>query len=116
MELALHPDAAKNFNDQAQILVQELALEPEKNIQRNFLHADTVIEDLGGVISPYIGNYLDDDGNVIAKFFESDNNRLVLIGEDYKSLVRIAEGMQKNKTLRDRVSVSLLIELIFHWL
>jgi hypothetical protein len=121
MKLNLHPEAAKNFNEKAEGLLlaiekrprprqrrPEGPLEPDIHIAANILPED-IIGDVHTTLT-------DAFGNEIAKTFESDSELIGLFDDNHKKLIRIAEGMQKVKTLASVVSVELLSDLIFEWI
>jgi hypothetical protein len=117
MQLELHLDAAKNFDAKAEELVSKLIPDPYARQRReNTFNPGVVIHELpesaevtrSGYVSPY-------GGREIAKYFWDGSQNIGLFEEGYKDLVRLAERIQKNKTFRDRVSLKLLIELIFKW-
>lgn len=120
MKLELHPEAAKNFNQKAEELLPELTarsrtvhhrpagpLDPDVHVAANFTHEN--------IIGDVQVQHVDYFGNEVAKTFEHGGELIGLFDESYKKLVRIAEGMQKSKTLRNTVSVTLLSDLIFNW-
>jgi hypothetical protein len=54
-------------------------------------------------------------GKEDAKFWEEREILIGLFDDNFKNLVRIAEGMQRTAGLRHSISVELLIDLIFDW-
>lgn len=69
-----------------------------------------------GIIGDIQITLTDGYGNEIAKTFETKSDLIGLFGDNYKKLIRLAEGMQKVKTLASVVSVELLSDLIFDWI
>jgi hypothetical protein len=51
----------------------------------------------------------------MAKYFWDGSQNIGLFEEGYKDLVRLAERIKKNRSIRDHVSLKLLINLIFEW-
>jgi hypothetical protein len=120
MHLELHPEAAKNLDAKAEELLTKLAPDPHVRRRRpegSFV-PDIVIHEISedAVLEVIETGYVNPLGREIAKTFPHDTGVLGLFGEDYKDLVRLAEVMQKAKTLRDKVSVGLLTDLIFKWI
>lgn len=120
MALELHADAQKNFNEKAEALLLELATHqnPFSEAPKGPLNPDIHVaaeftdEDIIDVIE--IG-MVDMSGNESGKLFRHEDRYIGLFDEKYKNLVRLAESMQKTKTIRNAVSVKTLIGLIFSW-
>jgi hypothetical protein len=109
-----------NFDAKAEELVSKIVPDPfakQQGTEEAFVPG-IVIQDLpeDEVIEVITTGYVTPLGTDIAKTFKHGSDVLGLFGEDYKDLVRLAERMQKIKTLRDRVSIGLLIDLIFKWI
>src|SRR5207244_3286204 len=114
--------AAENFARKAEELLQKVVFDPHtrpEHIQKSGFRPDIVRHEIPqeDVISltrdSYVGGPLQEE---VAKIFSLKDSVLGLFGEDYKSLVRLAESMQKTTTLREKVSVRFLIDSIFNWI
>lgn len=120
MRLELHPEAAKSFNAKAEALLTKVAPDPNmpRPRQRGSFVPDIVIHEMSedAVQEVLATGYVNSLGREIAKTFPHGSGMLGLFGENYKDLVRLAEAVQKVKTLRDKVSVELLTDLIFEWI
>lgn len=120
MRLALHPEAVKNFDAKSRSLVDNLVPNPYANRQRpHNLAVPIFAEELpqDAVISFEVGdNYINGYGKEIGKYFSASTTSIGLFEDGYTNLVRLAEGMQSNKVLRDFVSSKLLKDLIFNWI
>lgn len=121
MPLDFHHEAAKNFDQKAEGLFGKVVFDPHGNskqqqeggFQPDIVRYEIPEEDLLSLKrDSYIAGPLQRE---IAKTFRLNDSVLGLFGEDYKSLVRLAESMQKTKALRDKVSVRFLIDSIFNW-
>jgi hypothetical protein len=120
MQLELHPEAAKSFDARAEELRTKLTPDPHVRRRRpegSFVPG-IVIHEMPeeAVLEVIETGYVNPLGREIAKIFRHGSDVLGLFGESYKDLVRLAEAMQKTRTLRDKVSVALLTELIFNWI
>ncbi|HEX8370739.1 MAG TPA: hypothetical protein VF604_19495 [Pyrinomonadaceae bacterium] len=117
MLLQIHPEAAVNFNQKAEGLVSKLEIDPyqaERHPRSSFLPEINIRE----VKASNIVNtgYSDDFGNEIAKIFKHETDFVGLFEDNYKDLVRLGEAIYKNKSIRDRVSLKLIVQLIFEWI
>jgi hypothetical protein len=118
MNLVLNDEAAKNFDEKAERLLTEISAQdaPVKRsgqIDPN-LHISAHIpeKDIIGEIKTFHTDYL---GREDSKFWEERGVLIGLFDENFRNLVRIAEGMQRTESLRNTVSAELLIDLIFNW-
>lgn len=119
MKLELHPNAAQNFNDKAEALLLELTVKPKIQASSSqtfkpdiFIAHHLTEKDIIGEIRVGMVNGL---GNEVGKFFNAGNVLMGLKEDDFLKLKRLAEDMQRTKTLRERVSIKLLIDSIFDW-
>lgn len=120
MQLELHPDAAKNFDAKAEELVPKLTPDPYIKVRKP---EGEFFPDLGTHEIPpedikdlQSDSYIDFIGREVAKYFKHGDVDIGLFGESYKDIVRLAERVQKTKSLHDKVSIKLLKNLIFEWL
>src|ERR1043165_4156825 len=122
MSLKLHSDAIKNFDKKADALLENLIphpspprrtykapVEPEIHVSATFSDENII----GEIQTSWF--VTDRNGDEVGKFFEHEANFIGLFGEGYKNLVRLSEGMQKTRELRNTVSVHLFNDLIFTW-
>jgi hypothetical protein len=118
MKLELNNEAAKNFNEKAEKLLTEIVLQPPPKEQSGpidpNLHISAHIPEKEFTAGIKLG-HMDYLGREDAKFWEEAGALIGLFDENFRNLVRIAEGMQRTVTLRNTVSVELLIDLIFNW-
>lgn len=117
MQLELHPDAAKNFDAKAEELVSKLIPDPyARQRPEGAFEPGILIHEMPKVTEVVNTGYVSPlGGHEIAKYFWDGSQNIGLFDEGYKDLVRLAERIQKNKSIRDRVSLKLLIDLIFRW-
>lgn len=117
MRLELHAEAAKRFDAQAEELVAKLVPDPHAGRRSGGGFTPGIVmhdqPDVAEVVSTGYVSPL--GGNEIAKTFRDGDLDLGLFDEGYKDLVRLAEKIQKVKSIRDAVSRELLVELIFKW-
>lgn len=121
MKLEIHPEAARNFDKKVEELLSEMEVRP-RPVHRGTdgpLDPDVHIaahippEDIIGGIKIQL---TDRFGNEVAKTYERGTDLVGVFDEGYKNLIRIAEGMQKARPVRNRVSLSLLSDVIFDWM
>ncbi len=117
--MELHPDATENFNKKADDLLLELCplpqelLDPPKasfspDVFTSYhLQSEDIIGEIGFSMRDWAGHE-------IAKYFPQNDKQIGIYGESYKKLELISEGMQK--TLRGKVSFTLIIDLVFDWM
>lgn len=117
MRLELHPDAAKNFDAKAEELVSKLIPDPHARRRSGggFMPGIVIHEQPEGAEVVSTGYASPIGGKEIAKTFWDGSQNVGLFEEGYKDLVRLAEKIQKVKTVKDRVSKELLVDLIFKW-
>jgi hypothetical protein len=116
MRLELHPDAARNFDAKAGELVAKLIPDPHAGRRTGGgFTPGIVIHDQPEAAEVVSTGYASQLGNEIAKTFRDGDRDLGLFDEGYKDLVRLAEKVQKVKSIRDAASRELLVELIFKW-
>jgi hypothetical protein len=116
--LRLHPSAAKNFDEKAGRLFQELGptehetsergFTPERHISHRFTPADVVGEVRSGLVN--------DQGNRTACFFPQEGTLIGLSGENYKQLSRLSEAIQRTQQFRSAVGLNLIESTIFDWM
>lgn len=116
MKIKLHPNAAKNFDEKAQVLLSKLILDPNINQPRpETVSSEMFIRELKDAEITSTGYYNEMEGD-IAKTFSDGRNVWGLFDESYRELVKLAENLQKTKGISEFVSVKLLTNLIFEWI
>jgi hypothetical protein len=121
LKLEIHPEAARNFDKKTEELLSEMEARP-RPVHRGpdgpldpDIHVAAHIPP-EGIIGGIKIHLTDGFGNEVAKTYERGTDLVGLFGEGYKKLIRIAEGMQKAKALKNTVSLSLLSDVIFDWI
>jgi hypothetical protein len=121
MELTIHPQASENFNSKIEDLIERLTSEhhllekiklpvpANPNIHTSFHFNETNIV---GELQPH---WRDISGKIAARAFLKEGKYVGLFDDDYKNLIRLAEGFQKSISPKGAVSVELLEELLFDW-
>ena len=115
----MHPDAATHFNNQAESLLSELAGPPESKdntdeFKPDFFISETYTDkDIVGDIDLI---WIDHLGVETARFFQQGSGLLGLQGDSYRTLVGIAERIQKTRTFDNAVSLHFLKDALFEWL
>lgn len=122
MKIEVVPEAAKAFNEQAEILLTEFVTAPKKpNNPRNeqpsgpdiYVPITISNKDIIGEIQLA---HVDFFGVEIGKSFADGGVQFGLFDEGYKTLVTLADKFQnKIKPLRDAVSKERVKDLIFEW-
>jgi hypothetical protein len=106
----LHPDAAKNFDEKARVLLAAVApespqgpSEPPTDLFRPGGHVVATFgeEDYGEF---KITGKNDRLGRTTARYFEHKGERFGFGDEKYEALARLSENVQKTKAFRDLVS------------
>jgi hypothetical protein len=118
VKLDLHPNAAKNFNEQAARLVSELAPQPKaskSSIPQPELYVARRITDKD-ILGDITTTWTDLFGNEIAKFFQVGDKLIGFEGDSYKRLQHVVTGIQRTKSFVNTVSLSLLSSLILNWM
>jgi len=118
--MQLNEHAVRAYNEKAISLLQQLTagatrppvtghstFHPDVHISGTFTDED--IKDLKM-------SRRDRDGNEVSKAFHHEGKTIELAGEGYQVLKRVAEGMRKAPDLRNTVSVSVLMDLMFDWI
>lgn len=127
MNLNLHPNAVKYFNENGESLLKELIVKSRipQNIITNeksskgsfkpdvFISAHITEKEIIGRVNY---GYSDILGNTVGKCFRHLNNDVELVGESYKKLSVLSEKLNKTKTLQNIISKSTLEDLIFSWI
>lgn len=115
----IHPSAEENFNSKVCSLIKKVEAAP---VQGKFVpkfetevHVGTTItdKDIIGDLEERASDYR---GNTVARFFIIKGVRYGLENESHKSLVGLAEKIQRLPAFRDRLSHEFIEEIIFKWI
>ena len=122
MKPELHPDAAKNFEEKAHVLLAAVRSEPlsepseprpdifrpGKPMMATFGPEDYTSFEITGK-----RNLL---GQTQARYFEHEGRQFGLADEKYQALARLSENLQRTKTFRDLVSVRWVEDTLLDWM
>jgi hypothetical protein len=118
----LHPDAAKNFDEKAQVLLAAVApesrqepSEPPTDIFRPGGHVVASFDE-GDYSEFKITGQSDRLGRTTARYFEHEGRRLGFEDEKYQALARLSESVQKTSAFRDLVSTKWVEDRILDWI
>lgn len=115
----LHPDAQNNFNEKAASLISCLKTIPPSPSQKTSFSPDVHVKhhitdkDIIGDISMGAVDWL---GNPVAFYFKEGTNRIGIEGEDYKQLLKVAEGLFKIKDIKETVSEKTIQKILCSWI
>lgn len=121
MPFDLHPEAARNFDRKGEELLSKAGphqsnrrLNPS-GFQPDF-HVAAVIpeEELIGELR-ITHRIMDQDGEEVGRCFEVGQGLMVLLGQGYEDLIRIAEGVRGNRKIQEAVSYEFLVDTLFSW-
>ena len=122
MRSELHPDAAKNFDEKARVLLAAVApespqgpSEPPTDLFRPGGHVVATFgeEDYGEF---KIAGKNDRLGRTTARYFEHKGERFGFEDEKYEALARLSEIVQKTKAFRDLVSTRWVEDRVLDWI
>lgn len=115
----IHPLAEESFNSKVCSLIKKIEAAP---IQGKFsskfeteVHVGATISDKD-IIGDLKEKASDYRGNTVARFFISKGVRYGLENESHKSLVDLAEKIQRLPAFRNKLSHEFIEEIIFKWL
>jgi hypothetical protein len=118
----LHPDAAKNFDEKARVLLAAVApespqepSEPPTDMFRPGGHVVAAFDE-GDYLEFKITGKYDRLGRTTARYFEHDGRRLGLEDEKYQALARLSENVQKIKAFHDLVSIKWVEDRLLDWI
>jgi hypothetical protein len=118
----LHPDAAKNFDEKARVLLAAVA--PESQQEPSELPTDmfrpgghvVATLDEGDYSEFRLTGQSDWFGKTTARYFEYEGRRYGFEDEKYQALARLSEGVQKTNAFRDLVSTKWVEDAILDWI
>lgn len=122
MKPELHPDAAKNFHEKAQVLLAAVAPEPRQAPSEPPTH---MFRPGGHVAATFderdyfefkITGQSDQLDRTTARYFEHEGRRFGLEDEKYQALARLSESIQKTRAFRDLVSTKWVEDRILDWI
>ncbi len=112
MKFELHPpDAVKNFNEKADILLSELVPFSPKSFNTN--------KGSFRPNYPISSNFGKNDNRAVVKligYFKHNEQLIGLRKESHKKVEQLARDLQGKKALKEKVSIDLVTELIFSWM
>ena len=121
MKPKLHPNAAKNFDEKAHVLLaavvpepQQAPSEPPTQTFRPGGHVAATF-DVDDLIDFKITGKTNQLGRSTARYFEHEGRRFGLEDEKYEALARLSEVVQKTKEFRDVVSAVWVEDTIVDW-
>ena len=121
MEFILHPEAVKSFNEEAERLYNELNYSPicyskieQKSFRPDFFISSVLTEK--DIVGDVRTSTTDWTGAEIAVFFYHEGEKIGILGENYRKLMKLSEGMQRVPQLYQFVSVPFLKGSIFNWM
>lgn len=115
----IHPAAEENFNFKVYSLIEKIESIPHQGkYNQKFeteVHVSSTIteKDIIGDLQEKSSDYR---GNTVARFFIFEGVRYGLENESHKTLVDLAEQIQRLSAFRDRLSHDFIEEAIFKWL
>jgi hypothetical protein len=118
----LHPEAARNFDEKARVLLAAVApeaphepAEPPTHMFRPGGHVVATFDE-GDYSEFKITGQSDQLGRTIARYFEYEGRRFGLEAEKYEALARFSESIQKTKAFRDLASTKWVEDRILDWM
>ena len=115
----IHPSAEETFNSKVCSLIDKIEITPRQweGVPKfeTEVHVGTTITD-NDIIGDLLEKTSDYRGNTVARFFINEGVRYGLENESHKSLVDLAEKIQRLPAFRDRLSQDFVEESIFNWL
>src|SRR5216684_3311044 len=121
MSIAVHPEAAKRFNELANSLLTKVTPEPRFASGEEQFHSDVhpVAEipeqDIIGDVRE-VKSIVDGTGEEVGRFFEHVIPRVGLVGDSFKTLTQLAVRIHEIEGLRDTTSVGFIRDTAFEWL
>jgi hypothetical protein len=118
----LHPDAAKNFDEKALVLLAAAAPEPRQSPSEPPSHmlrpGAPVAHEFSekDLIDFKITGKSDQLGRTTARYFKHEGRRFGLEDEKYQALARLSESVQKIKAFHDLVSTKWVEDAILDWM
>lgn len=115
----VHPSAEENFNSKVCSLIEKIeAIPRQREAVPKFeteVHVGATItdKDIIGDLQEKVSDYR---GHTVARFFINEGIRYGLENESHKSLVDLAEKIQRLPAFRDRLSQNFIEETVFNWL
>lgn len=116
-KIQFHSEAIKDFNERANNLL--LLFTPRIPAPRKSSFPDTGIisQNISDkVINHLVEGEIDYSGRDISIFFKLGEKEIGLFNENFISLVKLAEDMQKGRELYSMVSVEYIYKIIFDWM
>src|ERR1035437_204255 len=116
MKINFHIEAIKNYNERVNELL--LFLTPKKEaIKRTIVDTGIIIKDISNeVIQHKRGGEVDYTGMPVSIFFKWGAKEIGLFKDNFISLVKIAEDIQKSASLYEIANVAYIYDKIFEWM
>lgn len=118
--MQLNEHAVRAYNEKAMSLLQQLTAEPTQPLATGHSTFQPDVHISGTFTDEDIKDLKtsrrDRQGNVVSKTFYHEGKAIELAGDGYQILKRVAEGIHKAPDLRNSVSVTVLMDLIFEWI
>ena len=114
----MHPEAIKNFNKQAEGLVDLIKSQQQKprktDSQKGYFTSHTISKkDVIGEININLTNTFGDD---LGYLFQVEQRDYGITGSEYEELKKCAERIQKDKTFNTTSSINFVIENLKRWI
>lgn len=118
-QIEIHPEAIANFNTRAEELISLLIIEKQDTQKKiplsNPFHVVDQITDEDFLSEPRIST-IDILGRELEKIFIHKKQRYVLRDQGLKKLHTLAEDIYRKPTVNDRISKSLITDVIWDWI
>jgi hypothetical protein len=121
MGIQIHPEAAKRLDELANQLLARVAPAPQSMPATEHFRPDIYPvahineQDILGELQ-VTESIIDGTGAEVGRVFEHENRRWALIGQDFKSFLRLTLRLHDIQGLRETTSVEFIRDTAFEWL
>ena len=121
MGIRIHPEAAKRLDELANRLLARVAPAPQSVAVTEHFRPDIYPvahineQDILGELQ-VTESIIDGTGAEVGRVFEHENRRWALIGQDFKSFLRLTLRLHDIQGLRETTSVEFIRDTAFEWL